>query len=67
MARMRVRAFDRELAGLRAKLVATHRCVAMIQDGTSVPGSLVYDMRDIPRRIAELEEHRRQIAAQCWN
>ena len=63
IARMRVHAIDRELAGLRAKLAATHQVVGMVREGSSIPGSLVYDMREIPRRIAELEENRRQLAA----
>ncbi|MEQ1691401.1 MAG: hypothetical protein ABMA00_08965 [Gemmatimonas sp.] len=59
-ARMRVNAIDVELAGLRAKLSATQGAIRMVAEGSSIPGSLVYDMRDLPRQIAELEERRRQ-------
>ena len=60
-ARRRVNRLDVMLAGLRAKLAATNGAIRLVAEGSSIPGSLVYDLRELPRLIAELEETKRQI------
>jgi hypothetical protein len=61
LARRRVNRLDVMLAGLRAKLAATYGAIRLVEQGSSIPGSLVYDLRELPRLIAELEETKRQI------
>ena len=60
-ARRRVNRLDVMLAGLRAKLEATKGAIRLVAEGSTIPGSLVYDLRELPRLIAELEETKRQI------
>jgi len=60
-ARRRVNRLDVMLAGLRAKLDATNGAIRMVAEGSTIPGSLVYDLRELPKLIAELEETKRQI------
>jgi hypothetical protein len=60
-ARRRVNRLDVMLAGLRAKLAATNGAIRLVAEGSSIPGELVYDLRELPRLIAELEETKRQI------
>lgn len=60
-ARRRVNRLNVMLAGLRAKLEATNGAIRLVAEGSSIPGSLVYDLRELPRLIAELEEKKRQI------
>ena len=60
-ARRRVNRLDVMLAGLRAKLAATNGAIRLVAEGSSIPGSLVYDLLELPRLIAELEETKRQI------
>jgi len=60
-ARRRVNRLDVMLAGLRAKLAATNGAIQLVEEGSSIPGSLVYDLRELPKLIAELEETKRQI------
>lgn len=61
-----IRRIDVRLVGLRAKLKSTMEAINYIASGSSIPGAIVYDMRDLPRQIAELEERRRQIVGK-WN
>lgn len=60
-ARRRVNSLDVTIAGLRAKLAATKDAIDLVAAGSSVPGALVYDLRELPRLIAEMEERKRQI------
>ena len=60
-ARRRVNRMNVMLAGLRAKLEATHNTIRLVAEGSIIPGSLVYDLRELPKLIAELEETKRQI------
>ena len=60
-AQRRVNRLDVILAGLRAKLTATCKAIDLVAGGSSIPGSLVYDLRELPKLIAELEETKRQI------
>lgn len=60
-ARRRVNRLDVMLAGLRAKLEATNGAIRLAAEGSKIPGSLVYDLREPPKQIAELEETKRQI------
>lgn len=48
-----------KIVGLRARLEATKEIFSMV-DGTA-PGPVVFDLCDLPAKIAELEEKRRQI------
>ena len=59
--RRRVSRLDVKLAGLRAKLEGTNGAIRLVADGSSIPGALVHDLRELPRLIAELEETKRQI------
>lgn len=60
-ARRRVNRLNVMLAGLRAKLAATNGAIRLVAEGSSIPGLLVHDLRELPKLIAELEETKRQI------
>jgi len=60
-ARRRVNRLDVMLAGLRAKLAATKGAIQLVAEGSNIPGSLVCDLRELLKLIAELEETKRQI------
>lgn len=60
-ARRRVNRIDVKLAGLKAKLEATNNTLLFVANGSMIPGSLIYDLRNLPLLIAELEEAKLQI------
>lgn len=57
----RMRRAERRLAGLKAKYAATREMVAACEK--TVPGALVVDMCELPRKIAEVEVLLKQLAA----
>ena len=59
LAQMRLKQLDVRLNGLRAKLVAVKEAVSLIKG--QVPGWLVYDLIEIPKQIAEMEEVKKQV------
>lgn len=52
---------ERKIAGKKAKLLATRELVNACE--SSVPGTLVIDMRNLPQEIAELETLAKQLQA----
>lgn len=61
LARRRVRQLDCQLVGLRARHKALLDVVRRVAPGSDIPGKWVSEMCDLPQRIAELEERRRQL------